>query len=915
MPNDLIASVYISMDHLPKVEQPFPQETYNLVPCLCCDLEYDANPLGYEGFSHFPSRWGYTLGSLEHGDLGGRHIDDAAGFLQAWLFFGLLTEVLGGIGVPFRQSDFLREGNGGAPIITTEPLPLYLWYWLAAHTHSGRDVVRAHERHVQSCLRLSNTILQAITKLHIKSNRNVFTCKRYTQAVILSLIICGETLNKARDWIGNTRIKPALRWHFPPLSLALLDAGWCTGQIPELLKERDSSTLLYLSRLDMHIPKKDHRRCNAKLGCRANHINYATYDTKHAADCQIANCQSIGPPMQEISEILNDGDIPLIAMDFSCEPSQLMVVRYKEITEYCNDYIAISHVWSDGLGNPYANSLPRCQLDRIQHQVNQLWDPAIYVIPFWIDTLCVPLHKELRDLAIQRMYKTYISAYGVLVFDNSFQHVSGKVSKTEAVIRIVYSTWMTRLWTFQEGRLSHRLWFQFKDEALYSEEFFGCNLRPTSEDVSALLLQEDRTVIRSHPNAMQLARALACEQHAARQSMEYYASLPKQEDPKKEAVRLLSVDELNRQAGNPKLASIWKPIVASIDHGLTLSAVDKDLHGRLFHPSFCTVTSHAGAAFLRMKGVGTEQYLGQLGPSAEEPGLRPSEQLINMCWGLRGRSTSRLEDETICLSALLGLDVARVQQISPLHWRLKESLIKMRELLLYIHWITLEPRARILTVCIGKFLRSTLEERMKIVLSQIEYFPKQMIFWNTPRLQLDGWRWAPSSFLHRDFHMPYFKSGFRSYLSNDGLLVQSPALRVRKALISEPSLAPRSTSEKSEILFVIHQLSNVYNINPRIWQGPHLRLVTRQLNPAVSLVESIHNKKIDEIALLLEPISGSQMDDGERNDFVMVSIYKEDSKITYVRHIAVLEGHTQSPGQNRVHILVDCIPKRTWCIG
>ena len=493
--------------------------------------------------------------------------------------------------------------------------------------------------------------------------------------------------------------------------------------------------------------------------------------------------------------------------------------------------------------------------------------------------------------------------------------MSGKVSKAEAVIRIVYSTWTTRLWTFQEGRLGHRLWFQFKDQALYSEEFFGCNLRASIDDISALLLQEDRTVLRSHPNAMQLARALACERHAARQSVEYYASLPKQKDPKIEDVRLLSIYELDRQAGKPQLASIWKPIVASIDHGLTLSAVDEDLHGRLFYPSFCPVTSHAGAAFVRMKGIGTEQNIGRLGPSAEKPGLRPSEQLINMCWGLRGRSTSRLEDETICLSALLGLDIARVQRISPLHWRLKETLTKLRELLVYIHLVTQEPRARILTVCIAKLLRSTHEKRMKIVLSQIEYFPKQMIFWNTPRLQLDGWRWAPFSFLHRDFQMPYFKSGFRSYLSKDGLLVQSPALLVRKGLISKPSTVPRPTSERSETCFVIHQLSNLYNISPRVRQGPHLRLGTSQLSSAVSLVETIQYKKINEIALLLEPISGSQMEEGKRNKFVIVSIYKEDSTIMYVRHIAVLKGQTQSPRENSVHIFVDCIPKRTWCVG
>lgn len=95
------------MDHLPKVEQPFPQEIYVAVPYLCRDLKYDVNPLGYEGFSQFPSLWGYTTESLERGDLGEHHIDDAAVFLQAWLFFGLITEVFGELGIPFKQADFI----------------------------------------------------------------------------------------------------------------------------------------------------------------------------------------------------------------------------------------------------------------------------------------------------------------------------------------------------------------------------------------------------------------------------------------------------------------------------------------------------------------------------------------------------------------------------------------------------------------------------------------------------------------------------------------------------------------------------------------------------------------------------------------------------------------------------------------
>lgn len=103
--------------------------------------------------------------------------------------------------------------------------------------------------------------------------------------VLLSLVVLGETLSQAKERIDGSNFQPALRWHFPPLAQALLDAGWCIGQITEFLKDLDSSTLLYLSTFDMHVLEKDHKRCDAKVGCRANQVNYETYITKHAADC------------------------------------------------------------------------------------------------------------------------------------------------------------------------------------------------------------------------------------------------------------------------------------------------------------------------------------------------------------------------------------------------------------------------------------------------------------------------------------------------------------------------------------------------------------------------------------------------------------------------------------------------------
>ena len=249
------------------------------------------------------------------------------------------------------------------------------------------------------------------------------------------------------------------RWPFPSLARALLSAGWCIGDITTMNEECDSSTLLYLSTLDQHALGRGHERCSAQKGCQAFVVDWALYRTKHTEGCSEDQCDDIGPSMEEVGAIIRNGDIPLIAMDMSTSPSQIEVVRYKEQSEYRNDYVAISHVWLDGLGNPKANSLPRCQLERIQHLVNKLDPEEKYVIPFWIDTVYVPLAPELKSLAIVSMHKTYHNATDVLVLDNCWKDVTRAVPATEIMMRVRYSTWMIRLWTFQEARLSRNLWF------------------------------------------------------------------------------------------------------------------------------------------------------------------------------------------------------------------------------------------------------------------------------------------------------------------------------------------------------------------------------------------------------------------------------------------------------------------------
>jgi hypothetical protein len=72
------------------------------------------------------------------------------------------------------------------------------------------------------------------------------------------------------------------------------------------------------------------------------------------------------PGLAGVSELASarNGQIPLFAISGSDDDIHIRVFP----SETTKKYVAISHVWSDRLGNPEENSLPRCQLFRPKHQ-------------------------------------------------------------------------------------------------------------------------------------------------------------------------------------------------------------------------------------------------------------------------------------------------------------------------------------------------------------------------------------------------------------------------------------------------------------------------------------------------------------------------------------------------------------------
>jgi hypothetical protein len=126
--------------------------------------------------------------------------------------------------------------------------------------------------------------------------------------------------------------------------------------------------------------------------------------------------------------------------------------------------------WSDGMGNPKKNSLPICQLSRIQKLVNQVnfSNRGEDQVGFWMDTLCVPVgdeYREVRKSCIRRMGHIYESAAAVLMLDSWMQGIAYVAPMEDRCVRLYQSNWQYRLWTYQEGFLARELHFQFSDRS------------------------------------------------------------------------------------------------------------------------------------------------------------------------------------------------------------------------------------------------------------------------------------------------------------------------------------------------------------------------------------------------------------------------------------------------------------------
>jgi hypothetical protein len=449
------------MEHLPPLED----AAYNIqtIPLLCGPNLY-SNPLP---FSAYPHQTGWVIHLDNNGIPSFKHpllsrqpdsdvgeipssSADMLAFLQSWLFFGVADEVFNIMGVSIDISHFTTTDSAGRSVITTERLRSYIDIW--------SQLPRDAEASVEHCYRLNAvmTIFYAVEKFSdmlfnfVLAQPDISDSERdAVPLVALGVGILTETLHRAFNVIEYSHLDTFLSHTIlldcskQMIARQMENLGWCPHQIANLANLTDATGFYFASLVKRpYLWKENHGSCTEAI-CLGNQIDAKTYKTRHVKEG--CSCQHIGINMTQVEAILKGGGTPRVTLLRDSHSSILDVVD-------CGPFVAISHVWSHGLGNPRNNSMPSCQLRRLASYVKNLDVPGLCL---WIDTLCIPVsNRSLRTQAILNLPRTFREAHTVLVLDAELYGVAQR-GAMELAIRVFCCGWMRRLWTFQEAFVSN----------------------------------------------------------------------------------------------------------------------------------------------------------------------------------------------------------------------------------------------------------------------------------------------------------------------------------------------------------------------------------------------------------------------------------------------------------------------------
>lgn len=389
-----------------------------------------------------------------------------ASFFQAYLSFGLLETL---VGSPIPESSLLRPSDNGQLTMNLEAVENLLTQWAR---QPGENTPKVKEQ-IEGALRHSRDLLFYFTDTYAFHYNGALDDDIPATMCFLGCVAEAVTIARACLYEDEERARIfefhlVLLTYHETVECEALEAGWCPTAYEYLRHDVNLSTLRFAMRQGP-TDQRNHRIAGcSRARCAYTMVNPQNYTAKHfPSDCACGTY--VGPDLNQIQGLLAENLIPVVNLAVDADGKSKLVVKSGSSVEY----VAVSHVWADGLGSNPETGLPICQLRRLMSlrdslqrreedsgdELNKLDEEAF----IWIDGLCVPQERRWRDKALKLMGLAYKEALMVVVLDSTIQacDVDRATSKEDLLLTIAMSPWMRRLWTLQEAMLARRLVFEF----------------------------------------------------------------------------------------------------------------------------------------------------------------------------------------------------------------------------------------------------------------------------------------------------------------------------------------------------------------------------------------------------------------------------------------------------------------------
>ncbi|KAK8024923.1 hypothetical protein PG990_002746 [Apiospora arundinis] len=482
------------------------------------------------GFRGFPDKAGWVSESDINGDARKSNWQtcshaELARRAQAWLYFGLLSAFLE---MPIQDvvEVMVTNRDDETRVICSAALPDLLRK--RQHIFSRPTGGSAKPKRKQQAIRENDEklwLLRAVCLHSEQLERRVGEGSRVPspeddrlQVISCSIRILLQTLGCAKFEDSSATLKrlethsstpryPGTsnrRWRVPntiAIQRRMIHAGWCPAQIRQLSQAYSCSSMYFFSGLRRQ-EAVTHVGCS-ETECIAYNVDSSTYKQAHTTP----NCECFMKEIDttELNRRIIQGQLPIVVA--SVKPDGGVDLKLDNFN-LRGGFVAVSHVWSGGLGNPDSNGLHMCQLKRIMNlarerlQKRPSWlGNSTGKVAFWLDTLCIPSGegpgvKAAKGIAISKMSVIFSEATAVMVLDQELQKIDVKgMAFANTLAYVLCSAWMMRCWTLREASLANNAFVQFRDARVPLKLPRSSSRSAKTEASSALLAELGNALI------------------------------------------------------------------------------------------------------------------------------------------------------------------------------------------------------------------------------------------------------------------------------------------------------------------------------------------------------------------------------------------------------------------------------------